>query len=100
MSEMWEWATGFEWWQYLLTIYVIGYVITVFTNMDTFKDALPKARETREWQEAEELHPRMAAGLLAFIALFAALFWPFDAFRANWWRSLVGARRKQRASHD
>ncbi|MBF6416964.1 hypothetical protein [Nocardia cyriacigeorgica] len=78
MHAIWEWATALEWWQYLLIIYVLGFALTVATNLDTMREALPEVREMHEWQQLEDTRPRVAAGALAFLVVTAALVWPLD----------------------
>ncbi|WP_280426785.1 hypothetical protein [Nocardia carnea] len=94
MNDAFEWATSHEWWQYLLTVYAVGYVLTVLSHMDTFRAILPKGREeVPEFAAMESEHPRLMAGLLSFVAFLAALFWPLDLLKKSWWRALVTNKR-------
>lgn len=93
MNDLWEWATSFEWWQYLVAVYACGYVVTVFIHMDTFLAVLPRMRKDREFADAEGEYPRLTAGVLALVALLAALFWPLEVLRKSWWRGLVTSER-------
>lgn len=95
MHAIWEWATALDWWQYLLIVYVVGFALTVATNIDSMREALPEVRDMREWRRLEDTYPRLAAGTLAFLVITAALVWPLDVRRAAWWRGLVGSGRRR-----